>query len=373
MKGRKRMKFQCNRNKLTEAVTNVQRAVSVKTTMPALEGILIKCENNKIELFGYDLEICITTSIDAVVMEEGSSVVKAKLFSDIIRRMPEDSITIEVDSKNIVYINSGRVDYKIVGLPAEDYPEIPVISSEDKISVEEETLGSMIRQTIYAVAENDVKPTNKGTLFEIENKTVRMVSLDGYRLAMRTEKIDCDTEKSFIVPGKSLNEINRLISDSNDEMTDIIPGTRHIMFRIGNYRVISRLIEGEFINYRGSIPKSHVTELKINTRIFTETIERMSLMLTDKMKSPIRCVIEDNEIKTTCNTPLGQANDSLNVSMSGESIEIGFNNKFLLDALRYCETDEIIMELTGATKAVVIKPTEGESFLFMLMPMRLSK
>ena len=228
MKGRKRMKFQCNRNKLTEAVTNVQRAVSVKTTMPALEGILIKCENNKIELFGYDLEICITTSIDAVVMEEGSSVVKAKLFSDIIRRMPEDSITIEVDSKNIVYINSGRVDYKIVGLPAEDYPEIPVINSEDKISIEEETLGSMIRQTIYAVAENDVKPTNKGTLFEIENKTVRMVSLDGYRLAMRTEKIDCDTEKSFIVPGKSLNEINRLISDSNDEMTDIIPGTRHI-------------------------------------------------------------------------------------------------------------------------------------------------
>lgn len=148
MKGRKRMKFQCNRNKLTEAVTNVQRAVSVKTTMPALEGILIKCENNKIELFGYDLEICITTSIDAVVMEEGSSVVKAKLFSDIIRRMPEDSITIEVDSKNIVYINSGRVDYKIVGLPAEDYPEIPVINSEDKISIEEETLGSMIRQTI---------------------------------------------------------------------------------------------------------------------------------------------------------------------------------------------------------------------------------
>lgn len=367
------MKFQCNRNKLTEAVTNVQRAVSVKTTIPALEGILVKCANNKIELFGYDLEICITTEIDATVIEEGSSVIKAKLFSDIIRRMPDDTINIEVDSKNIVYINSGRVDYKIVGLPAEDYPEIPVINSEEKVSIEADTLGSMIRQTIYAVAENDVKPTNKGTLFEIENGTIKMISLDGYRLAMRTEKIDCNTEKSFIVPGKSLTEINRLIPDSNEEKIDIISGTRHIMFKIGNYCVISRLIEGEFINYRGSIPKSHVTELKINTRIFTETIERMSLMLTDKMKSPIRCIIENNEIKTTCNTPLGQANDSLEVMMTGEPIELGFNNKFLLDALRYCETDEIIMELAGATKAIVIKPTEGDSFLFMLMPMRLSK
>ncbi len=367
------MKFQCSRNKLTEAVTNVQRAVSVKTTMPALEGILIKCENNKIHLYGYDLEICITTEIDAAVIEEGSSVIKAKLFSDIIRKLPEDNVIIEVDSKNIVYINSGKVNYKIVGLPAADYPEIPVINSEDNISIDGEILGSMIRQTIYAVAENDVKPTNKGTLFEIGSGIIRMVSLDGYRLAMRTEKISCSTEKTFIVPGKSLIEINRLITDSNDEKTEIIPGTRHIMFRIGSYRVISRLIEGEFINYRGSIPKSHVTELKINTRIFTDTIERMSLMLTDKMKSPIRCTIENNEIKTTCNTPLGQANDSLSVSMTGESIEIGFNNKFLLDALRYCETDEIIMELTGATKAIVIKPTEGDSFLFMLMPMRLSK
>ncbi len=367
------MKFQCNRNKLTEAVTNVQRAVSSKTTMPALEGILIKCANNKIELYGYDLEICITTEIDAMVIEEGSTVIKARLFSDIIRKMPEDNITIEVDSKNIVYINSGRVDYKLVGLPPEDYPEIPVINSDDKISVDKDILGSMIRQTIYAVAENDIKPTNKGTLFEIGNGTIKMISLDGYRLAMRTEKIDCSIEKSFIVPGKSLVEINRLISDKSDEKTDIISGTRHIMFEIGNYRVISRLIEGEFINYRGSIPKLHTTELRINTRIFTETIERMSLMLTDKMKSPIKCTIDNNEIKATCNTPLGQANDSLSVSMTGEPIEIGFNNKFLLDALRYCETDEIIMELSGATKAIVIKPTEGNSFLFMLMPMRLSK
>lgn len=366
------MKFECNRAELTEAVTNVQRAVSSKTTIPSLEGILIKAANNKIELFGYDLEICITTTIDATVLKEGSSVIKAKLFSEIIRKLPEDTITIEVDEKNIVYISSGNVDYKIVGLPAEDYPEIPVIRSEENISIDGETLASMIRQTIYAVADNDIKPTNKGTLFEIQDKTIRMVSLDGYRLAMRTENIDYEGEKSFIVPGKSLIEVNKLIND-NTENVSIIASGRHIIFKIDSYSIISRLIEGEFINYRASIPDVHITELKINTRKFTNTIERMSLLLTDKMKSPIRCYIDDNMIKTSCNTPLGQANDQLEVEMTGENVEIGFNNKFLLDALRFSETDEIIMELTGATKAIVIKPTEGDSFLFMLMPMRLSR
>lgn len=366
------MKFECNRQDFTEAVTNVQRAVSSKTTMPALEGILIKAENNQITLYGYDLEICIITTIKADVIKEGSSIIKAKLFSEIIRKLPETKITIEVDEKNIVYITSGKVSYKIVGIPASDYPEIPVIKSNDTITIEAETLSSMIRQTIYAVADNDIKPTNKGTLFEIEEKTLRMVSLDGYRLAMRTEKINYDGEKSYIVPGKSLMEVNKLIND-DVKTVDIIVSGRHIIFKTGSYSVISRLIEGQFINYRASIPTNHTTEIRINTRKFIETIERMSLLLTDKMKSPIRCYIDDNLIKTSCNTPLGQATDQLDVAMTGENVEIGFNNRFLLDALRFSETDEVIMQMTGSTKAIVVKPTQNDSFLFMLMPMRLTR
>ena len=366
------MKFICNRNKLTEAVTNVQRAVSSKSTIPALEGILIKANNNSITLFGYDLEICITTTIDATVQEEGSSVIKAKLFSDIIRNLPEEIISVEVDDKNIVYINCGKANFKLVGMPAEDYPEVPVIRSTDTININGEILNSMIKQTIYAVADTDVKPINKGTLFEIENRTFRMVSLDGYRLAVRTEKIDYDGEKNIVVPGKSLSEVSKLI-DGETENIEINSSSRHIIFKIDSYSVISRLIEGQFINYKASIPETHITELKINTRKLIDTIDRLSLLLTDKMKSPIKCVIDNSTITASCNTPLGQAEDQIEVSMTGENVEIGFNNKFLLDALRYSETDEIIMELTGATKAVVIKPTEGDSFLFMLMPMRLSR
>ena len=366
------MKFICDRNKLTEAVTNVQRAVSSKSTIPALEGILIKAEANKITLFGYDLEICITTTIDASVQQQGSSVIKAKLFADIIRRLPENNITIEVDDKNIVFISCGKSNFKLVGMPAEDYPEIPVIRSTDTIKISSEILNSMIKQTIYAVADTDVKPINKGTLFEIENKIFRMISLDGYRLAIRTENIDYEGEKYMIVPGKSLSEVSKLINEDAENI-EIISGGRHIIFKIGSYSVISRLIEGQFINYKASIPESHLTQIRINTRKFIDTIERLSLLLTDKMKSPIKCCIEDSIINASCNTPLGQAEDQIDVSMTGENIEIGFNNKFLLDALRNSETDEIIMELSGATKAIVIKPTEGNSFLFMLMPMRLSR
>ena len=366
------MKFICDRNKLTEAVTNVQRAVSSKSTIPALEGILIKAEANKITLFGYDLEICITTTIDASVQQQGSSVIKAKLFADIIRRLPENNITIEVDDKNIVFISCGKANFKLVGMPAEDYPEIPVIRSTDTIKISSEILNSMIKQTIYAVADTDVKPINKGTLFEIENKIFRMISLDGYRLAIRTENIDYEGEKYMIVPGKSLSEVSKLINEDAENI-EIISGGRHIIFKIGSYSVISRLIEGQFINYKASIPESHLTQIRINTRKFIDTIERLSLLLTDKMKSPIKCCIEDSIINASCNTPLGQAEDQIDVSMTGENIEIGFNNKFLLDALRNSETDEIIMELSGATKAIVIKPTEGNSFLFMLMPMRISR
>lgn len=366
------MKFECNRHKLAEAVSNVQRAVSAKSSTPALEGILIKAENNKISLFGYDLDICITTTIDANIFKEGASVITAKLFSDIIRKMPEESITIEVDEKNIVYITSGKVDYKIIGIPAGDYPEIPVINNSDIIKIDGETLSSMIRQTSYAVSDKDIKPAHKGSLFEIEDKSMRMVSVDGYRLAIRTEKIDYDGEKNFIVPGKSLLEVEKLIND-NTETVDISVSGRHIIFNIDEYSVISRLIEGEFMNYRTSIPKIHTTELKVNTRKLINTIERMSLLLTDKMKSPIRCLIDNNTIKTSCNTPLGQATDEIEAAIDGEGVEIGFNNKFLLDALRYSETDEVKLMLNGALSPMVVKPTEGESFLFLLLPMRLTK
>lgn len=364
------MKFQCSRQKLNEAVTNVQRAVSTKSTIPALEGILIKAIGNIITLCGYDLEIGITTTLDADVRENGSVVLSARLFSDIIRRMPEDTITIETDEKLIVYISSGKVDYKIIGISDEEYPELPSVNGSDNLTINGDTLRSMIRQTIYAVSEKDIKPAHKGSLFEIGNGNIKIISVDGYRLAIRTERIDYNDEKSFIVPGKSLSEVTKLITDETEDV-QITVGDRHIVFQIDNYSIITRLIEGEFMNYKAALPKTHSTEMKVNTRQFINSIERMSLLLTEKLKSPIRCKIEDGLIKTSCNTSLGQAYDEFPADINGEDIEIGFDNKYLLDALRNSETDEVKMQLSSPLSPIVLMPSEGDSFLFLVLPVRL--
>ncbi len=364
------MKFTCNRQKLNEAVTNVQRAVSSKSTMPALEGILLKAENHQIFLCGYDLEIGITTFVDADITEPGTVVINARLFSDIIKRMPEDKITIETNEKLLVYLASGKVDYKIMGMAAEEYPELPTVIGSESIDIDGEALSSMIRQTKYAIADNDMKPTHKGSLFEIADNSIKVISVDGYRLAIRTETIAYQGEKSFIMPGKSLSEITKLITEETDTITMTVGG-RHIIFRIGNYSIITRLIEGEFMNYRAAIPKQHVTELSVNTRKFISSIERMSLLLTEKLKSPIRCRIENGLVKTSCNTSLGQAYDEFEADISGEDVEIGFDDKFMLDALRYSETDKVSIEINGPLSPIVLKPAEGDSFLFLVLPVRL--
>lgn len=364
------MKFSCSKQKLNEAVLNVQRAVSAKSTMPALEGILIRTNNGRIVLTGYDLEIGITTSIDAIIYAEGAVVVGAKLFSDIIRRMPEDHINIEADEKLTIYITSGKSDYKIIGIPDKEFPELPTISASDPITVSGELLRSMISQTIYAISDKDIKPAHKGSLFEIENKTMKIISVDGYRLAIRKENIEYDGEKKFIVPGKSLSEVQKLINDNTENVT-ITVGSRHIIFRIDEYSIITRLIEDEFMNYKAAIPNTHSTELKVNTRKFIDTIDRMSLLLNERMKSPIRCRIDNGAIKTSCNTPLGQAYDEFEADIDGEDLEIGFDYKYMLDALKNTDTDEVKIHMNGPLSPIVLMPSEGESFIFLVLPVRL--
>lgn len=364
------MKFNCDRQKLNEAVINVQRAVSSKSTMPALEGILIKAFNNKISLCGYDLEIGITTTLDADIKENGAIVLNARLFSDIIRKMPEDTISIETDEKLIAYISSGKVDYKIIGIDDTEYPELPTVTGRETITINGETVKSMIRQTIYAVSDKDIKPAHKGSLFEIENGTIKIIAVDGYRLAIRTEPIEYNDEKRFIVPGKSLSEVIKLINEDTQDI-QLIVGDRHIIFQIDEYSIITRLIEGEFMNYKAALPKTHNTEIKVNTRQFINAVERMSLLLTDKLKSPVRCKIENGLIKTSCNTSIGQAYDEFEAEITGQDVEIGFDNKYFLDAMRYSETDKVTIQLNGTLSPIVVLPSEGESFIFLVLPVRL--
>ncbi len=364
------MKFTVTRSDITEAVSNIQRAVSAKTSIPALECILMTASEEKLELCAYDLELGMTTVIPARVEEPGKTALTAKIFSDIVRKTPDEFITITVDDKMMTSIESGNSKFSIIANPAEEFPELPKLSDSTKIELPSNILKSMIRQTLYAVAESDAKAIHMGSMFHIEKGILDVVSVDGFRLAKRSEAVDIQDEISFVVPGKTLGEILRLLKDT-DQKVEISAGRRHILFNIDNYVVISSLLEGEFLNYRAAIPTEGKTEAVVKTREMMDSVERVSLLINDRLRSPIRCQFSDHEIRLLCTTTMGRASDQIFSEITGEDVEIGFNNRYLLDAFRNTECDEVKMQLGGALSPMVIRPKEGDSFEFLVLPVRL--
>ncbi len=364
------MKFTVNKSDITEAVGNIQRAVSTKTSIPALEGILLGAGEEGLELCAYDLELGITTVIPAFVVEAGRAVLSAKLFSDIVRRTPAETITITVDEKNMATLESGYSRFSIIGIPAEEFPELPKLTDSTQFSMAGSVLKSMIRQTLFAIAESDAKPIHQGSLFNLENGMMDVVSVDGYRLAVRREPVEFSDSLDFVVPGKTLSEILKLIKETDDPV-EISAGRRHILFKIDNYTVISSLLEGEFLNYKAAIPPESQTEVVLKTREAIDSVERVSLLITDRLKSPVRCLFNENEIKLNCTTSMGRASDQIDVEMTGQSVEIGFNNRYLLEALRNTECDEVKVQLGGPLSPMKVVPKEGDSFLFLVLPVRL--
>ena len=355
---------------LTAAVSNVIRAVSNKNTIPALEGILMKTNKETVVLCGYDLDIGIRTEIPANIIEEGEVVIGAKLFADMVKRLPDNTVTIETDDKLVTYIHSGVVNYQIVGISSYEYPELPTFETLESLQINSAVLKNMIRQTNFAVSDNMSKPIYTGSLFDIKGGNMNIVSIDGFRMAVRREKINTDITFSFVVPGKTLGEILKF-NASDESSVQIIVGKKHVIFKIENYSVISRLIEGKFIEYEGTIPKGASTTMRLKTKNIMAAVERMSLLTSEKIQSPVRVIVADDGIKLNCTTAVGKASDFIEVSYIGDEVEIGFNNKYLLDALKNAETDELIFAFNGPLKPLKILPTDGDSFVFLVVPMRL--
>lgn len=364
------MRFTCIKSDLIKALSNTSRVAAAKNSIAALDGILIKAYDNKLNISGYNLEIGITTDIDAKIQVEGEIVVSAKLFLDIVRRLPEEIVMIETDERMVTYITCGNVDYQIIGMSPKEYPDLPTFEQTESITVNAKILCEMIRQTVYAVSENTAKPIFTGSLFEIEKDKFKIVAVDGYRMAIREENINCASKTSFVVPGKTQQEVLKLIAES-DENIEISVGQRHIAFKIGNYRVISRLVEGTFLDYKSAIPKKFSTEIFINKRKLTESLERMALLTDTKVQAPIRCSFAENEIKFSCASTRGKASENLSAKIDGNPEEIGFNCRYMLDALKNTDTDEIRILLLRSTAPIIIKPVKGNSFLCFVLPMRL--
>lgn len=367
------MKIKCNREMLSDALNKVSRAVALRSTMAALEGIYLRTEESSLYLCGYNLELGISTKILANVYQEGSVVLTSKLFCDIVRKMPGDELTIECSENLITTIRSSESEYSIIGMSSSDFPELPVIESENVISLSQGMLKSMISQTLFAVSDNDSRPTCTGSLFEITENQLRVVSVDGFRLAMRTEPITGTYTTSFIVPKKTLEEILKLLEDNDDKRAEISSTRRHIEFMINGCTIISRLIEGDFLDYNNAIPKQNDKEVRVSTRRMIEASERMSLLISDAIKSPVRCVFGNDEVTFSCRTSVGSATDRLSADAPNEPVEIGFNNKYFMDAFRAVSTDEVRLIIGSPVNPVKVLPPDGESFLFLLLPVRLQK
>ena len=364
------MKLICETQKLSEICSNVQRAVSTKSSIPAIEGILLEAGENVLTFTGYDLEVGMITSMEARVEEAGSIILNAKILCDILRSLPSDTVSIEADERLTCRIKSGDAEFTLIGIAAADYPELPSVESGFPIVLDSETLRDMIRKTIFATAENDVKVVHTGVRFEIGANQIRLVAVDGFRLAMRNEEIDYDgEEKIFVAPKKALNEVVKLTG--GEETIALNVGKRFIVFEIGSYRIVSRLLEGEFLNYRAAISGKVTGTVRVNTRLLIQSIERTSLIITDRTKSPIRCVFDEDMIRISSTTALGTAHDRVPCKSEGEHMEIGFNNRYLLDALRVCDADEVLVKIGSPILPILIVPTEGEDFLFLVLPVRL--
>ena len=367
------MKFSCEKLVLQSALSTASRAVASKSSIPALEGLLLVCQNGELIVTGYNMQLGIRTRFACDVEEEGQLVLNARLFGDIVRRMPDDTVTLTSDEKLTVKVHCGDADFDIIGLPAADFPELPEVEEKNVVSLPEKTLGAMIRQTSFAVSTNEARPVHMGSLFEVGAEELTIVSVDGFRLALRREKLE---EKpsgtfSFVAPGTALNEVEKICEDI-DEPVKITLGDRHVLFEVGETELICRRLEGEFLDYKNAIPRKNPIKLRVDTKTMMESLDRVSVVISEKLKSPVRCLFGQNMVTFSARTANGDAKDICKLEGDGKDLEIGFNNRYLSEALRYAPADTVRLEMnSGISPAIVVPENDDESFLYMVLPVRL--
>ena len=365
------MKFSCEKALLTAAVSTTSRAVAAKSSIPAMEGILIEADT-RLRLTGYNLETGIQATVPAEIKEPGSLVLSARLFGEIIRKMPDD-VVIFTAKDYMVNIKCGMSEFNILGTDPEEFPELPSVEQQNAVVLEQSVLRSMISQTLFAVSDNESRPIHTGSLFEVEDGQLTVVSVDGYRLALRREKLENvgkDESFSFVVPGSALSEVERICSGEGP--VTVSQGARHIMFQAGQTVLVCRRLEGEFLPYRNAIPRNNKIHVECDARALLSSIDRVSLIISEKLKSPLRCVFGDGMVSITTKTGIGDAADQCPIIGDGQGLEIGFNNKYLMDALKAAPADRLRLEFTSGVAPCVILPAEGEeTFVYMVLPVRL--
>ena len=367
------MKFTCEKALLQAAIATAGRAVPAKSTIPALEGLLLEAqEDGNLYITGYNQETGIRSQVQADVSEKGTMVLPARLFGEIIRKLPDDTVLFQ-EEKLKVHIACGMSEFDLMGIDPEDFPELPAVEYQNSFSIQEQSLRAMIGQTLFAVSTDESRPIHTGALLVVDEEGLTMVAVDGFRLALRREKLESKNNNfEFVVPGASLSEVEKICRET-DEAAEVHQGNRHVLFKMGSTILISRRLEGDFLAWRKAIPRNNPIKITVETRALLQSIDRVSLIVSEKLKSPLRCVMKDGEIDLTTKTAVGYAHDCCPTEGDGTGLEIGFNNKYMMDALKACPADTVRLELSSPiTPCIIVPAEEGESsFLYMVLPVRL--
>lgn len=365
------MIFSVERSALLEAVSKLQRVVGSKTSMPVLEGILLSAEQGKVTLIAYNLEMGMKKEIYAKCEEAGDIVINARLLADILRRMNGIQVDITADSRLNCNIKCGGATFDIMGMAAADFPEMPSLSDGGNILIEGKILSEMVKGTLFAAAQQEgAKPVLTGINVTINDGIMQFVAIDGYRLAIRKHNVGINGSFSFIVSGRAMGEAVKLIDESTEKV-EIKVGERLISFNINGYDFISRLLEGEFVNYQKTIPTEHKQRVVVSTRDLIETIERVSLLINESFSTPVRCYFNELNVVFTCATAMGRATETFETQLEGENFEIGLNSRYLLEALKAVEDEQVQILFNGGNAGVIISQLNGDDFKYMIMPMRL--
>ncbi|NLK87823.1 MAG: DNA polymerase III subunit beta [Clostridiaceae bacterium] len=366
------MKIICSKENLLDGINIVQKAVSTKTTLPILEGILIEADE-RIKMTGNDLEIGIECYVDADIKRPGSIVLNSKMFGDIVRRLPDSEVLIEVKENDSVIIECENSLFEIKGISSEGFPSLPSIEKEEGIRISKKILKDMIKQTIFAVSIDENRPILTGSLFEYKSGKLTIVSIDGYRLAMRcffSENTAEGIDRSLVIPGKTLNEIAKIIQPVDEDIYIYAAGNQ-ILFDMGNCIMTSRLLEGEYLNYMGIIPSEHETKITVNTKDLLACFERASLVITnEERRYPVKLDISDDLVIITANTEAGNVREEIRAEMEGKKLDISFNHRYFIEALRVIDNEMVDIFFTTNIGPCTIKPMQGNDFAYLILPIR---
>lgn len=362
------MKLICSKSNLLHGVNIVSKAVPTRTTMAILECILIDASTDEIKLIANDMELGIETMIEGEIVENGIIALDAKIFSEIVRKLPDNEVVIETDSSFKTVITCEKSKFNIIGKSGEDFSYLPYIERNDPISISQFTLKEVIRQTIFSIADNDNNRLMTGELFEINENQLKVVSLDGHRISIRNIELkDHYEHKKVVVPGKTLNEISKILPGSVDDDVTIFITDNHIIFEFMNTTVVSRLIEGEYFKIEQMLSSDYETKVKINKRELLDCIDRATLLVKEGDKKPIIMDIQDGVMELKINSFIGSMNEDIDIEKTGKDILIGFNPKFFIDALRVIDEEEVSLYMVNPKAPCFIRDDDNQ-FIYLILP-----